>query len=53
MSKIVLIADDEPNIIISLEFLLEQAGYQVLVAHDGQEALETIKRQTRTWYCSM
>lgn len=46
MSKIVLIADDEPNIIISLEFLLEQAGYQVLVAHDGQEALETIKRQT-------
>lgn len=46
MSKIVLIADDEPNIVISLEFLLEQAGYQVLVAHDGQEALEAIKRQT-------
>lgn len=46
MSKTVLIADDEPNIIISLEFLLEQAGYQVLVAHDGEEALEAIKRQT-------
>lgn len=45
MSKTVLIADDEPNIVISLEFLLEQAGYQVLVAHDGQEALEAIARQ--------
>ncbi|WP_332821961.1 response regulator transcription factor [Pseudomonas sp.] len=45
MSKTVLIADDEPNIVISLEFLLEQAGYRVLVAHDGQEALEAIARQ--------
>ncbi|SFP80475.1 response regulator transcription factor [Pseudomonas borbori] len=45
MSKTVLIADDEPNIVISLEFLLEQAGYRVLVAHDGQEALEAIERQ--------
>ncbi len=45
MSKSVLIADDEPNIVISLEFLLEQAGYQIRVAHDGQEALEAIQRQ--------
>lgn len=45
MSKTVLIADDEPNIVISLEFLLQQAGYQVQVAHDGQEALEAIRRQ--------
>jgi DNA-binding response OmpR family regulator len=45
MSKTVLIADDEPNIVISLEFLLEQAGYRVMVAHDGQEALEAIQRQ--------
>lgn len=45
MSKTVLIADDEPNIVISLEFLLEQAGYQVMVAHDGQEALDAIRRQ--------
>jgi DNA-binding response OmpR family regulator len=45
MSKTVLIADDEPNIVISLEFLLEQAGYQVMVAHDGQEALEAIQRK--------
>ncbi len=45
MSKTVLIADDEPNIVISLEFLLEQAGYQVMLAYDGQEALEAIERQ--------
>ena len=45
MSKSVLIADDEPNIVISLEFLLEQAGYQIRVAHDGQEALEAVQRQ--------
>ena len=45
MSKSVLIVDDEPNIVISLEFLLQQEGYQVEVAHDGQEALDAIERQ--------
>jgi DNA-binding response OmpR family regulator len=45
MSKTVLIADDEPNIVISLEFLLEQDGYKVLVARDGHEALERIERE--------
>ncbi|WPC05880.1 response regulator [Pseudomonas benzenivorans] len=45
MSHSVLIADDEPNIVISLEFLLQQAGYQVRVAHDGQQAWESIQRQ--------
>lgn len=45
MSKTVLIADDEPNIVISLEFLLEQDGYRVLVARDGNEALEAIGRE--------
>jgi DNA-binding response OmpR family regulator len=46
MSKTVLIADDEPNIVISLEFLLEQDGYRVLLARDGNEALEAIVRDT-------
>ena len=44
MSKTVLIADDEPNIVISLEFLLEQDGYRVLLARDGNEALEALER---------
>ena len=39
MSKKVLIADDEPNIVISLEFLLRREGFEVLVAVDGEEAL--------------
>ncbi|MFC7411202.1 response regulator transcription factor [Hydrogenophaga atypica] len=41
----ILIADDEPNIVISLEYLLKREGYQVLVARDGQEALDTIARE--------
>jgi DNA-binding response OmpR family regulator len=42
MAKRVLIADDEPNIVASLEFLMEQAGYEVKVAASGQEALELV-----------
>ncbi|CDS51646.1 Response regulator receiver protein in cluster with DNA polymerase III epsilon subunit [Polaromonas sp. CG9_12] len=37
-------ADDEPNIVISLEYLMQREGYTVLVARDGQEALEMIER---------
>lgn len=39
MSKKVLIADDELNIVISLEFLLRREGFEVLVAVDGEDAL--------------
>ena len=42
MGKRVLIADDEPNIVASLEFLMEQAGFEVKVAANGQEALELV-----------
>ncbi|MBI5274924.1 MAG: response regulator [Burkholderiales bacterium] len=45
MTASILIADDEANIVISLEFLLEQAGYRVLVARDGQEAIEAVERE--------
>jgi len=41
----VLVADDEPNIVISLEFLMKREGYRVLVARDGNEALETARRE--------
>ena len=44
MSASILIADDEPNILISLEFLLKRAGYNVSLARDGQQALDTILR---------
>lgn len=39
MTKTVLVADDEPNIVVSLEYLLERNGYTVRVARDGEEAL--------------
>ncbi|MGB3916008.1 MULTISPECIES: response regulator transcription factor [Thiothrix] len=42
MTKTVLIADDEPNILISLEYLMKREGYRVLLAHDGQEACDLI-----------
>jgi len=45
MTATVLIADDEPNILISLEFLLKRAGYQVSLARDGQQALDAIQRE--------
>jgi DNA-binding response OmpR family regulator len=43
MSKKVLIADDEPNIVISLEFLMKREGHAVSVARDGPSALEAIR----------
>ncbi len=45
MNKKILVADDEPNIVISLEYLLKREGYTVVVAHDGQEALDAMVAQ--------
>ncbi|MDE2612318.1 MAG: response regulator [Burkholderiales bacterium] len=39
MKRKVLIADDEPNIVVSLEYLMKREGHEVLVARDGDEAL--------------
>ena len=44
--KKILIADDEPNIVISLEFLLQREGYHVSVARDGQQALAQLGKHT-------
>jgi len=41
--KTILVVDDDPSIVVSLEYLLGQAGYDVLVARDGQEALDTLE----------
>jgi DNA-binding response OmpR family regulator len=43
--KTVLVADDEPNILISLEFLMQREGWRVLVARDGDEALALVRRE--------
>lgn len=42
MTKRILIVDDEPNIVISLEFLMKREGYEVAVASDGDAALEQV-----------
>ena len=43
MSKKILIADDEPNIVAALEFLLQRSGYEVHVARNGDEALKLVE----------
>jgi DNA-binding response OmpR family regulator len=45
MSASILIADDEPNIVLSVEFVLQEEGYRVRVARDGQEALDAIEAE--------
>jgi len=40
----VLIVDDEPNILLSLQFLMKKSGYDVRTAKDGEEALAEISR---------
>ena len=44
MNKKILIADDEPNIVTALEFLLQKSGYEVLLAQDGIEALKQVEQ---------
>jgi DNA-binding response OmpR family regulator len=39
MTKRILIVDDEPHIVISLEFLMKREGYETIVAPDGEAAL--------------
>lgn len=45
MSKHVLIADDEPNIVVSLEFLMKREGHRVSIARDGDAALAAIRAE--------
>jgi DNA-binding response OmpR family regulator len=42
MKNKILIVDDEPNIVISLEFLMKKEGFHVALANDGDEALASI-----------
>lgn len=43
MATRIVIADDEPNILISLEYLLKREGFEVTLARDGQEALDAVR----------
>ncbi len=39
MSRRILIVDDEPNIVLSLEYLMKKEGFETAVAEDGDDAL--------------
>ena len=45
MTKSVLVVDDEPNIVLSLEYLMKRLGYEVYLARDGEEALTLIEQK--------
>jgi len=44
MSLKLLLVDDEPNILLSLEFLMKKSGYQVFIARDGREAIDILNQ---------
>jgi DNA-binding response OmpR family regulator len=44
MTTKVLIVDDEPNIVVSLQFLMKKSGFETSVARDGDEALLEVER---------
>lgn len=43
--KKMLIVDDEPNIVMSLEYTFKKNNFQVFIARDGQEALDILKTE--------
>lgn len=45
MTTKILIADDEPNILVSLEYLMKREGFEVLLARDGQEAMDLLRQE--------
>ena len=42
--KKILVVDDEPNILMSIEYILDMEGYEVHTARDGEEALDVAVR---------
>ena len=42
MPKEILIVDDEPNVVVPIQFLMEQQGYIVMAAYRGEDALDLI-----------
>ena len=45
MSQRILVVDDDPQIVRLLRAYLEQAGFQVFVAYDGEMALHAVRRE--------
>lgn len=45
MGKKILVIDDEPDMVTYLSTLLEDNGYEVIIASDGEEGLEKVKAE--------
>ncbi len=43
--KKILIVDDEPNIVMALEYTFKKQNFEVFIARDGQEALDILKNK--------
>jgi len=43
VTKKILVADDEPNIVVALQYLLQRSGYEVHIARNGDEALTQVE----------
>jgi two-component system, OmpR family, alkaline phosphatase synthesis response regulator PhoP len=46
MTQSILVADDEPSILLSLQFLLQKAGYEVRLARNGEEVIQAVEQST-------
>jgi DNA-binding response OmpR family regulator len=44
VAKKIMIADDEPNIVTALEFLLQRSGYEIRAVNRGEDALKELER---------
>jgi DNA-binding response OmpR family regulator len=42
MPKEILIVDDEPGVVVPIQFLMEQQGYRIMIAERGEDALDLI-----------
>jgi len=45
MAQRILVVDDEPHLVLSLELLLIQAGFQVSTVNDGEAALAALRQE--------
>ena len=43
MAQTILVADDEPSILLSLQFLLQKAGFEVRLARNGEEVIRAVE----------
>jgi DNA-binding response OmpR family regulator len=46
MTYSVLVVEDEPNIVLSLQFIMKRSGHEVRIAGDGEAALDAMAAKT-------